>query len=277
MEFPNFDPVIFQIWGPIGLNWYGLTYLLGFVGAWWMGTVRSKKPNSPYNAEQVSDFLFYAFLGVVLGGRIGYVLFYQFPLFIENPLYLFRIWDGGMSFHGGLLGVILAFWYFARKTQTGFFDIADFFAPMAPIGLATGRMGNFINGELWGRVTDVSSTPWAMHFPHDPAGVYRHPSMLYECALEGVLLFIILYFYSRNPKPKMAVSGLFLLGYGSFRFLVEYYREPDAHLKELAEFLSMGQILSLPMIIIGLVMIIIAYQKHKPATDEPAVKSAKAK
>ena len=266
MEFPKFDPVIFQIWGPIGLNWYGLMYLLGFAGAWWMGTARSKLPDSPFTAEQVSDFLFYGFLGVVLGGRIGYVLFYQPMEFIHNPLYLIKIWDGGMSFHGGLLGVLVSFWYFARKSKKDFFTIADFFVPMVPIGLATGRFGNFINGELWGRVTDVESVPWAMIFPKDPLGLYRHPSMLYECFLEGILLFVILYFYSKSARPKMAVSGLFSLGYGTFRFIIEYFREPDSHLKELAEFLSMGQILSLPMIIAGVVMLFLAY-KNKAATN----------
>lgn len=267
MEFPNFDPVILQIWGPIGLNWYGLTYLLGFLGAWWMGKSRSQLPGSIFTADQVSDFLFYAFLGVVLGGRIGYVLFYHFDFFMEDPRYLFRIYDGGMSFHGGLLGVLVSFWYFARKTNKTFFEIADFFAPMAPIGLATGRFGNFINGELWGKVTDLQSTPWAMHFPHDPAGVYRHPSMLYECLLEGIVLFFILYFYSKKPRPKMAVSALFLIGYGSFRFIVEYFREPDAHLKEMAEFLSMGQLLSLPMILLGGVMLALAYQKKQASVN----------
>lgn len=268
MEFPNFDPVIFRIWGNIGLNWYGLTYLLGFAGAWWLGSVRSKQANSPYNAEQVSDFLFYAFLGVIIGGRLGYVIFYMPLQILEDPLYPIRIWDGGMSFHGGLIGVIVAFWYFAKKSKTTFWQVADFFAPMAPIGLATGRFGNFINGELWGRVTSLESTPWAMHFPHDPVGIYRHPSMLYECILEGVVLFIILFFYSKTPKPRMAVSGLFLLGYGAFRFFVEYYREPDEHLKELAEFLSMGQILSLPMIIIGGALMIIAYKKNNLSTKK---------
>lgn len=263
MEFPNFDPVIYQIWGPIGLNWYGLMYLLGFAGAYLMGRARSKLPGSLFTEEQVSDFLFYGFLGVVLGGRVGYVLFYHFDFFLADPLYLFKIYDGGMSFHGGMLGVGVAFWYFSRKTKKAFFDIADFFIPLVPIGLATGRFGNFINGELWGRVTDLSSTPWAMHFPHDPAGVYRHPSMLYECILEGIVLFIMLYFYSKKPKPRMAVTGLFITGYGTFRFIVEYFREPDAHLKELAEFLSMGQILSLPMMIGGLVMIILAYNNQK--------------
>ena len=261
MEFPNFDPVILQIWGPIGLNWYGLMYLLGFAGAWLMGKYRCQRADSPFTIDQVSDFLFYGFLGVVIGGRVGYVLFYHLDFFIADPLYLFKIYDGGMSFHGGLLGVLVAFWYFARKSQKSFFEIADFFVPMVPIGLATGRFGNFINGELWGRITDLQSTPWAMHFPFDPPGVYRHPSMLYEFVLEGLVLFVVLYFYSNKQRPKMAVSGLFLIGYGSFRFIVEYFREPDAHLKDLAEFMSMGQILSLPMIIAGVALMLWAYRK----------------
>ncbi|MBV1908250.1 MAG: prolipoprotein diacylglyceryl transferase [Kangiellaceae bacterium] len=267
MEFPNIDPVIFQIYGPIGLNWYGLTYLAGFAGAWWLGTSRSKLPNSPFTAEQVSDFLFYAFIGVILGGRIGYVLFYHFDFFLQDPIYLFKIYDGGMSFHGGLLGVLASFWYFARKTGRSFGVISDFFAPMGPIGLATGRIGNFINGELWGKPTDVESVPWAMIFPAAPggleSGVYRHPSQLYEFALEGLVLFLILYFFSKKPKPVGSISGLFLIGYGSFRFIVEYFREPDDHLREMAEYMSMGQLLSLPMIIIGLVVVIWAY-KSKP-------------
>ena len=227
-----------------------------------MATARSKAPNSPYNAEQVSDFLFYGFLGVVLGGRVGYVIFYQPGMFLDDPLYLFKIYDGGMSFHGGLLGVLVAFLYFARKSKTTFFQIADYFAPMVPIGLATGRFGNFINAELWGKeVADPQMVPWAMKFP-GAGDVYRHPSMLYECILEGIVLFVILYFFSRKPKPRMAVSGMFLLGYGSFRFIVEYWREPDAHLRELAEFLSMGQILSLPMIIVGLLLIGFAYKNN---------------
>jgi phosphatidylglycerol---prolipoprotein diacylglyceryl transferase len=262
MEFPNFDPIILHIWGPVALNWYGLMYLLGFAGAWWLGTKRSQLANSPFNKDQVSDFLFYGFLGVIIGGRVGYVLFYHLDYFIADPLYLFKIYDGGMSFHGGMLGVGAAFLYFSYKTKKPFFVIADFFIPLVPIGLATGRFGNFINGELWGRVTTLDSTPWAMHFPFDPAGVYRHPSMLYECILEGVLLFIILFFYSQRPQPRMAITGLFLLGYGFFRFVVEYFREPDSHLKALAEFMSMGQILSLPMIIGGLALMIWAYKSQ---------------
>jgi len=261
MEFPQIDPVIFQIYGPIGLNWYGLMYLAGFAGAWFMGTRRAKLTNSPFTEEQVGDFLFYAFVGVIIGGRVGYVLFYDFGSFIDDPTYLFRIYDGGMSFHGGLMGVIVSFWYFARKTNKSFLTVSDFFAPMAPIGLATGRFGNFINGELWGKATDVESVPWAMIFPNG-GDVYRHPSQLYECALEGILLFIILYFYSKKPRPAAAVSSLFLLGYGTFRFIVEYYREPDAHLREMAEYISMGQLLSLPMILTGLGIMIWAYTKN---------------
>jgi len=263
MEFPQIDPVIFQIYGPIALNWYGLTYLAGFAGAWFLGTRRSKLRNSPFTAEQVSDFLFYAFLGVILGGRIGYVLFYHFDLFLLDPLYLFKIYDGGMSFHGGLLGVVASFWYFSRKTKKSFATVADYFAPMAPIGLATGRIGNFINGELWGKATDVESVPWAMIFPNDREGLYRHPSQLYEFALEGMVLFLMLYFYSKKPKPALAVSGMFSLGYGTFRFIVEYFREPDDHLKEMAEFISMGQLLSLPMVFAGITMMVWAYKTDK--------------
>jgi len=273
MEFPQFDPVILHVYGRIGLTWYGLMYLLGFAGAWWMGTVRSKLPGSPYNADQVSDFLFYGFLGVVLGGRLGYVLFYHLDYFLEDPRYLFKIYEGGMSFHGGLIGVLVAFWYFAKKTNTGFFTISDFFAPMVPIGLATGRIGNFINGELWGKVTDVKEVPWAMIFPSAQDGQYRHPSMLYECLLEGVLLFVILYFFSRKPRPKMAVSGVFALGYGVFRFTVEHWREPDPQLREMAEYLSMGQVLSIPLIIVGAVLLWQAY--HRPANAQPVSQGVK--
>lgn len=261
MEFPNIDPVILHIYGPIGLNWYGLMYLAGFAGAWYLGTSRAKLANSPFTEEQVSDFLFYAFLGVVLGGRVGYVLFYQFDLFLADPVYLLKIHEGGMSFHGGLIGVIFSFWYFSKKTSKPFIVVADYFAPMAPIGLATGRIGNFINGELWGKAADVSSVPWAMVFPKDPEQIYRHPSQLYEFATEGVVLFLILYFFSKQKRPPLVISGLFLLGYGSFRFIVEYYREPDDHLREMAEFISMGQLLSLPMILGGIGIIVWGYKK----------------
>jgi phosphatidylglycerol:prolipoprotein diacylglycerol transferase len=263
MNFPSIDPVILHIYGPIGLNWYGLMYLLGFVGVAYFCRLRARQPHSPFTEDQVSDFIFYAVLGVVLGGRIGYVLFYHFDFFLNDPLYLFKIYDGGMSFHGGLLGVIVSFVYFSWKTKQGFFVVSDFFAPMAPIGLGTGRIGNFINGELWGKSADVTNIPWAMIFPHDPEQIYRHPSQLYEFALEGLVLFILLFLFTQKKRPLMSTSGLFLLGYGSFRFIVEYYREPDEHLRAMAEIMSMGQLLSLPMIILGLFFIIYSYQRIK--------------
>ncbi|NVJ59034.1 MAG: prolipoprotein diacylglyceryl transferase [Gammaproteobacteria bacterium] len=261
MEFPQIDPVIFQIYGPIALRWYALAYLIGIAAAWWLGVNRAKKPGSIWTPDEISDFIFYGFLGVVIGGRVGYVLFYHFDLFIANPLYLFKVYEGGMSFHGGMLGVIAAFVLFAKKTKKPFWSLADFIAPLAPIGLGVGRVGNFINAELYGRPTDLESTPWAMIFPTDPEKLYRHPSQLYEFVLEGVVLFILLYWYSAKPRPRMATSGLFLMGYGGFRFMVEYFREPDEHLKHMAEWLTMGQVLSAPMIVLGLVLVVLAYRK----------------
>ncbi|OOE88415.1 prolipoprotein diacylglyceryl transferase [Salinivibrio sharmensis] len=257
ITFPSIDPILIEL-GPIAVRWYGLMYLLGFVFALWLANHRAAKPNSGWSKEEVSDLLFAGFLGVVLGGRIGYVLFYQFDAFIADPLFLFKVWTGGMSFHGGLLGVITAMAWYARKTQRHFFTVADFIAPLVPFGLGAGRLGNFINGELWGRVTDV---PWAMVFP--TGGPWpRHPSQLYEFALEGVALFIILNLYIKKPRPMGAVSGLFLAGYGTFRFIVEYFREPDAHLGLFAGIFSIGQLLSLPMIIAGAVMVGWAYRRQ---------------
>lgn len=257
ITFPNIDPIIFSI-GPVSLRWYGLMYLIGFVAAYWLANKRLDRTD--WTKEQLSDLLFFGFLGVIVGGRFGYVLFYQFDLFLSDPLYLFKIWTGGMSFHGGLLGVILALVWFARKQKTRLLQVGDFVAPLVPIGLGAGRVGNFINAELWGRTTDV---PWAVIFPN--AGPEpRHPSQLYEFALEGVLLFIILWWYSRVPRPVGAVSGLFLAGYGAFRFIVEYFRQPDAHLENIyGGLLSQGQMLSLPMFLIGVLMIVISYKKQK--------------
>ena len=260
MEFPQIDPVIFHIWGPIALRWYALAYLIGLVSAWWLGVRRARKPGSIWTEQEISDFVFYGFLGVVIGGRLGYVLFYQFDMFLDNPLYLLKIYEGGMSFHGGMLGVVGAFYFFCRKTNKPFWALADFIAPLAPIGLGVGRLGNFVNAELVGRTTDLQSTPWAVHFPQDPADVYRHPSQLYEFALEGVVLFVLLFWFSAKPRPRKAVAGLFLAGYGSFRFIVEYFREPDAHLREMAEWLTMGQVLSAPMIIAGVALMVWAYK-----------------
>ncbi|WP_148861805.1 prolipoprotein diacylglyceryl transferase [Marinobacter fonticola] len=257
LRHPQFDPVAISL-GPLKVHWYGLTYLVGFVVGWWLGRIRARKPWSPINEEQMGDLLFYIALGVVLGGRFGYVIFYNFETFLGDPLWLFRVWEGGMSFHGGLLGVLLAMWWFGRKVNRHFFQIADFVAPLVPVGLGAGRIGNFINGELWGRTTDV---PWGMVFPQAPDLLPRHPSQLYQFAMEGVLLFVALWWFSSKPRPRMAVSGLFLVLYGCFRIVAELYRQPDAQLGYLAwNWLTMGQLLSLPMVLAGLIMMVFAYR-----------------
>ncbi|GEA61646.1 prolipoprotein diacylglyceryl transferase [Vibrio comitans] len=262
ISFPHIDPVLLEI-GPVSIRWYGLMYLFGFAFAMWLANRRADQPNSGWTREQVSDMLFLGFLGVVVGGRVGYVLFYHFDLFLDNPLYLFQVWTGGMSFHGGLLGVISAMAFYAYRNGRTFFNVADFIAPLIPFGLGVGRIGNFMNDELWGRVTDV---PWAVMFP---SGGYlpRHPSQLYEAILEGVVLFFILNFFIRKPRPAGAVSGLFLIGYGSFRFIVEYFREPDAHLGLFGNWISMGQILSTPMILIGAAMMWWAYKYNQKSLE----------
>ncbi|RUO60161.1 prolipoprotein diacylglyceryl transferase [Pseudidiomarina marina] len=258
MVHPSIDPIIVSI-GPLDLRWYGLMYLVGFLFAWWWGNRQCRMPHyadQGWTEKRFSDLLFWAFMGVILGGRIGYVVFYQFEYFIENPLYLFDITSGGMSFHGGMLGVIAVLWIFAAKTKQSLLAIGDFVAPLVPVGLGAGRIGNFINGELWGRVTDV---PWAMIFP--AAGpLPRHPSQLYQAALEGLLLFIVLALYSRKPRPVGAIGGLFLIGYGLARFVVEYAREPDSHLGLLSFGWSMGQWLSAPMVVAGVVLMLLAYK-----------------
>ncbi|HIF9184089.1 TPA: prolipoprotein diacylglyceryl transferase [Photobacterium damselae] len=261
LTFPQIDPVLVQI-GPLAIRWYGLMYLIGFAFAMWLANRRADQPGSGWTKDQVSDLLFAGFLGVVIGGRIGYVLFYNFDLFLANPLYLFKVWTGGMSFHGGLLGVITAMFWYGHKNGRTFFSIADFIAPLVPFGLGMGRLGNFINGELWGRVTDV---PWAMIFPTG-GPLPRHPSQLYEFLLEGVVLFITLNLFIRKPRPTGAVSGLFLLCYGSFRFFVEFFRQPDAQLGFFDGWLTMGQILSTPMILLGAAILIWAYKK-KPESS----------
>ncbi|TDQ58058.1 prolipoprotein diacylglyceryl transferase [Mesocricetibacter intestinalis] len=258
LSFPQFDPVIFSL-GPLSLRWYGLMYLIGFLFARWLALRRAKGAGSGWNAEQVDSLLFNGFAGVFLGGRIGYVFFYQWDLFLADPAYLFRVWEGGMSFHGGLIGVILAMLITARLQQRRFWAVADFVAPLIPFGLGMGRIGNFINDELWGRVTDVS---WAVLFP---SGGYlpRHPSQLYEAFLEGVVLFCILNLFIRKARPQGSVAGLFLLCYGIFRFIVEFFREPDAQLGlYFGQHISMGQILSAPMIVLGGLIMLWAY-RHK--------------
>ena len=268
LTFPELNPVAFEI-GPLQVHWYGLMYLVGFAGGWWLAMVRAKRPHSGWTPEQVTDGLFYVALGVVLGGRVGFAVFYATEELLDDPLLLFRMWEGGMSFHGGFLGVLLGMWWFARKHGKKFFDVMDFVAPLVTIGLGAGRLGNFINGELWGRVTDV---PWGMVFP-DGGPLPRHPSQLYEFFLEGVLLFLILWTFSAKPRPRMAVSGVFSLCYGSFRFLVEFLRQPDADLGDggfiAFGWLTMGQLLSLPMILVGAALLWWAYGK-KPGQDDEA-------
>lgn len=265
MLYPEFDPVIVHI-GPLALRWYGLMYLLGFAGAWWLGRLRTRRGDTPISAQQLDDLIFYGALGVILGGRLGYILFYDFAQWLSDPLVLLRIWEGGMSFHGGLLGVLTAMLLFARRHGLGFLQITDFIAPLVPVGLFFGRIGNFINGELWGAPTGL---PWGMQVPcvsHidlclnklglSPATELSpslHPNQLYEAGLEGIVLFGLLWMYSTRPRPVGAVSGLFLLGYGCFRFLIEFVRMPDTQLGYLAfGWLTMGQVLSAPMIVLGL-------------------------
>lgn len=251
LTHPQFNPVALQITDSFGIHWYGLMYLIGFVAFLLLGKYQIKhKPWFKWNTQMLDDALFYGALGVILGGRVGYMLFYQFPDLIENPLSLFKIWQGGMSFHGGFLGVLVAMYFFTKKHPQPWLKIMDFVAPLVPIGLGAGRMGNFINGELWGRPT---GSDFGMIFPQVDA-VARHPSQLYEFILEGLVMFAVLWWFSRKPRPTGSISAVFLMLYGSFRFIVEFTREPDAHLGLLGLGLSMGQWLSLPMILIGILL-----------------------
>jgi len=278
MVFPEFDPVALQL-GPLAIRWYGLMYLLGFAAAWWLGRLRAGQAHAVIRPQEMDDLLFYAALGVILGGRIGYILFYDFNAWVRDPLQIFRVWEGGMSFHGGFLGVLLGMWWYGKRSGKRFFELTDFVAPLVPLGLLAGRLGNFINGELWGAPGQV---PWAMRVPcaTHPGLCWDklllppttslspplHPTQLYEAALEGVALFGILWLFSARPRPVMAVSGLFLLGYGAFRFMVEFLRLPDAHLGYLAfGWVTMGQLLSAPMAIVGAAMLVLAYRKRNKA------------
>ena len=258
LTYPEINPVAVDL-GFAKIHWYGLMYLIGFAAVWWLGSIRAKQANSGWTKEQVSDVIFYGALGVILGGRIGYVLFYNFSEFLANPLILFQIWQGGMSFHGGMLGVFLAYYLFARKTQKTYFQVADFLAPMVPIGLGAGRIGNFINNELWGRPADPS-LPWSMDFGD---AIARHPSSLYQAFTEGLLLFLILWFYTSKPRPAMAASAMFMICYGAFRFITEFFRTPDSHLGFIAfGWMTKGQQLSIPMILVGLFLFYLIYRKH---------------
>lgn len=253
--YPSIDPVAFHVLGwPV--HWYGLMYLIGFLAGWGLLAWRIKSSPRGFTQEQVSDIVFYAMLGVVIGGRVGYMLFYDFSAFISNPTLLFQPWKGGMSFHGGLLGVLIALWLCARRLKKPILALTDLIAPVVPIGLGAGRIGNFINGELIGRSTYM---PWGMVFPNSP--LPKHPSQLYEFALEGVLLFVILMLYSRRPKPLGAVSGLFAICYGIFRFTIEFFREPDAQMGFVAfGWMTQGQLLTIPLILVGIGLMVWGYR-----------------
>ncbi|MFN3769109.1 MAG: prolipoprotein diacylglyceryl transferase [Ectopseudomonas guguanensis] len=259
LPYPQIDPVAIAL-GPLKIHWYGLMYLVGIGGAWWLASRRLERFDASWSKEKLSDLVFWVAMGVILGGRLGYVFFYDFAAYVAEPAKILRVWEGGMSFHGGLIGVMLATWWFGKRNGKSFFELMDFIAPLVPIGLGAGRIGNFINAELWGKATDL---PWAMVFPTDPEQLARHPSQLYQFALEGVALFTILWFYSRKPRPTMAVSGMFAACYGVFRFIVEFVRVPDAQLGYLAwGWLTMGQILCLPMILGGIGLIAYAYKRQ---------------
>ena len=255
IEYPGFDPVALRI-GPLAIRWYGVMYLVGFVAAWWLAHRRARRPGSIFTPEMVQDLIFYCCLGVLAGGRLGYMLFYGWQQALEDPLYIVRIWEGGMSFHGGLLGVCVGVLLYVRKHGRTFAEVADFVVPLVPAGLFAGRIGNFINNELWGKPGEV---PWAVVVD----GVARHPTQLYEAFLEGLVLFVALWWFTseRSAGPwsrqRGRATGLFLAGYGLFRLLVEFWRVPDLHLGYLAfGWLTMGHLLSLPMLVIGLWLLV---------------------
>jgi phosphatidylglycerol:prolipoprotein diacylglycerol transferase len=252
------DPVALSL-GPLHVRWYGLMYLVGFVTAWWLARRRAARPGSTWTPTEVDDLIFYCALGTILGGRLGWMLFYGTERIFADPLSVLRVWEGGMSFHGGLVGVLLALALFASRRGKSLVDVFDFTAPLPAIGFGAGRIGNFINGELWGKPTDV---PWAVVVD----GVPLHPSQLYEAGLEGLVLFVILWWFTATPRPRWAPSGLFLLCYGVFRFAVEFVRVPDANRGYLLlDWVTMGQLLSLPMIIAGLWMLAVAYRRKQPS------------
>ena len=255
MIHPQFDPIAFSL-GPLAVRWYGLMYLLAFALFFGLGRMRLGRPvyveRSGLNAQSFEDCLFWGALGVIFGGRLGYVIFYKPEYFLAHPEQIFAVWQGGMAYHGGMIGVIFAIWLYTRRRGLRFWPVIDFIAPLVPWGLAAGRLGNFINGELWGRPTDL---PWAMVFPQAGDSLLRHPSQLYQFAGEGLLLGFLLWWYSKAPRKPGQISGMFLFGYGIARFMVEFVREPDSFLPELALSLTMGQWLSLPMIVFGIALI----------------------
>lgn len=248
---PEFDPVAVAI-GPLAVRWYGLMYVAAFAAFVLLGRLRVRtRPDTRWSNAELDDLLFWGVVGVVVGGRLGQVLFYEPGYYLDHPQDILAVWKGGMSFHGGLIGVLLALARHARKTGRGFLEVGDFVAPLVPLGLMFGRIGNFINGELWGRPADPA-LPWAMVFPQAGDGIARHPSQLYQAGLEGLALFVILWLYTARPRPVGAASGLFLVGYGAFRFVAEYFRTPDTGIFGRSDVISMGQWLSLPMVLIGI-------------------------
>jgi phosphatidylglycerol:prolipoprotein diacylglycerol transferase len=269
MHYPAIDPILISI-GPLAVRWYGLAYLAAFAMCWWLGTLRARRPGSGWTGQEVSDVVFYGAVGAVLGGRVGYVLFYGFDQFLRDPVWLVRIWDGGMSFHGGLIGTLLALWWFGRRTSRTFFQVGDFVAPLIPLGLGFGRLGNFANTELPGRATE---SVFGLIYPCQADAIRvlnplctgqwesfaRHPSPLYQAFTEGLVLFVLVWWVSMRPKPVGVVSGTFLAGYGLMRFITEFFRQPDNHLGFIAfEWLTMGQLLSIPMFIVGILIIFLA-------------------
>ena len=284
MHYPDIDPVIVSL-GPLAVRWYGLAYVVAFLVCWWLGNRQVERGFWGWTRAQVSDLVFYGFIGAVIGGRIGYQIFYSFEPFLRDPLVLFRIWDGGMSFHGGLLGAIAAMAWFARRVQRSFWAVADFLAPLVPIGLGLGRLGNFVNTELPGRVTEVS---WGLVYPCNAGAIRginvmctgawesfaRHPSPLYQAFAEGVVLFALVWWVAARPRPAGVISGTFLTGYGLLRFVTEYFREPDGHMGYIAfDWLTMGQVLSLPMAIVG--MLIILWAMRRSPVDQPGKQPVK--
>ena len=267
LTFPGFDPVALAL-GPVKLRWYGIMYVIGFLGAWWLGRYRARRPGSTWTPVDVDDLVFFTVFGVIVGGRVGWLLFYGQEALANDPSYWYKIWQGGMSFHGGLLGVAVALIVFAWRRRRNLGDVADFTAPLPAIGFAAGRIGNFINGELWGKPTDL---PWAFAVRGaDGSVVALHPSQLYEATLEGALLFALLWWYTSRPRPRWAATGLFLACYASFRILVEFVRVPDAQLGYLAfGWVTMGMLLSVPMLVSGLAMLGYAYWR-RPASGNYA-------
>lgn len=263
LTYPAMNPIAFSI-GPLHVHWYGLMYLLGFAMAWGLAKWRIRRYALPWTPEQVADVIFYAGLGVIIGGRLGYMVFYNTQHWLSEPWIIFKLWEGGMSFHGGLIGVLFAMLYFAKTHRKSLLQVSDFVAPIVPLGLAAGRLGNFINGELWGRVTDV---PWGMVFPSG-GDLPRHPSQLYELGLEGIILFIAVWWYASKQRPVGCVSGVFLIGYSMSRIFIECFREPDPQLGFLAfNWLTMGQLLSIPMLIAGLLLWWMNRNENIPQTN----------